>query len=172
MLHQQNMMPLFIDTKKTFHIKSNVDVKQELLIEDGKAPMHGTVPLVSGNRLFLLLVHKNRMPLPIDTTFHIKSNVDQELMIEDGRALTLAAIPRDPKCMCYGCNDVAPIVKSFETITPGWTNGRVVINRKKLSTNFTSAPRNFRIDFFLVLIVIVTTVSVVIFIVIVIMSPK
>ena len=115
------MMPLPIDTKKTFHIKSNVDVKQELLIEDGRASTHGTVPSVSGNRLFLLLVHKkNRMPLPIDTTFHIKSNVDQELMIEDGRALTLAAIPRDPKCMCYGCNDMAPIVKSFETIKPGW----------------------------------------------------
>jgi hypothetical protein len=167
MLHQ-----LPIDTKKT-----NVDVK---LIEDGRASTHGKnvdQKLMethgTGNRSFLSLVHKkNRMPLPIVTTFHIKSNVDQELMIEDGRALTLAAIPRDPKCMCHGCNDMAPIVKSFETITPGWTNGRVVINRKKLSTNFTSAPRNFRIDFFLVLIVIVITVSVVIFIVIVIMSPK
>ena len=180
MLHKQNRMPLAIDTDnrvETFHIKSNVDVKQDLLIEDGSASTHAGVPFVSENRSYLL---KNKMPLPIDqgcidTTFHIKTNVD----VEDGRALTHATICLDldmvPECMCHGFNNRAyslPILKSFETISPGWTNGRVVIKRKKLSTIFTSAPRNFIIDFFIVLIVIIITVSVVIFIVIVIMSPR
>jgi hypothetical protein len=209
MLHKQNRMPLPIDTNyrvETFHIKSNVDVKQELIIEDGRASTHAIVPFVSGRSFLLLLQKKNRMPLPIDT---IKSNVDVPFVsgnrsflflldkksrmplpidttnvdVEDGRASTLATITRDldlvlsgfikdkPRLHSYSASS-SPILKSFETILPGWTKGSVVIKRKKLSTISTSAPTNFRIDFFIVLIVIVITVSLVIFIVIVIMSPR